>query len=304
VKALVTGAAGFVGRHLTAHLASCGDEVLGLDRSGTPSIDVTDEAAVRAAFADARPEAVYHLAARSHVGRSWRDAELDAVNVGGTAVVLDACATAGVGRVLVVGSAEEYGVVDPGQLPVGEDAPTNPVTPYGRSKLAAETLALSAYRDRGAGVVCVRAFNHIGPGQDPTFLVPGLAGRVAAAERSGAREIVAGNLSPVRDFTDVRDVVRAYRMLVERGEPGLVYNVCSGRAASVADVCDRLVALAHRRLRVREDRSLVREVDVPVLVGSPARLAAATGWTAERALDATLAEVLEEARRAQAASST
>jgi GDP-4-dehydro-6-deoxy-D-mannose reductase len=298
VKALVTGANGFVGRHLCAHLRAVGDAVEALDADADPSVDITDAEAVRRAVAAAAPDVVFHLAARAHVGQSWTDADaLRAVNVGGTEHVVDACVRSGVHRLVVVGSAEQYGAVGPERVPLREDAPMVPITPYGESKLAAENLAVAAFREHALGVVCVRAFNHAGPGQRPEFLVPGLAARIAEGERTARDEIAVGNLDPVRDFVDVRDVVRAYRLLAELGEPGEAYNVCSGRGVTVADLAARLVAMANRPMALRVDPALVRPVEVPWFVGDPSRLSAATGWKPEIGLEQTLADVLDAARR-------
>jgi GDP-4-dehydro-6-deoxy-D-mannose reductase len=297
VRALVTGGLGFVGGHLRDHLASVGDEVTSLDRSGPDAVDVTDRDRLFERVQAARADVLYHLAAFTHVGESFAaEAEVFAVNVDGTENVLAACRAAGVGRVLVVGSAEQYGVVDPSTVPLTEDAPTRPVSPYARSKQAAEELALAAFRDTGQGVVCVRAFNHTGPGQPPRFLVPALAARIVAAERSGLDTVTVGNLDPVRDYSDVRDVVRAYRLLAERGEPGTVYNVCSGHGVNVAEIARGLLALTERPLELVVDRDLVRATDVPVLVGDPSRLRRATDWAPEIPLAQTLADVLAAAR--------
>jgi GDP-4-dehydro-6-deoxy-D-mannose reductase len=299
MRALVTGGSGFVGRHLIAHLHSFGDTVEVVDHSGPAPVDVTDAEALRARFAAVVPDVVYHLAAHTHVGDSW-DAEREVfrVNVDGTACVLAACESARVGRVIVVGSAEEYGTVDDLGVPLLETAPLRPLSPYARSKVAAEELAVAAFRDRGLGVICVRAFNHTGPGQSPRFLVPGLAARIVAAEREGHETITVGNLDPVRDYSDVRDVVRAYRLLAERGEPGTVYNVCSGRGIAVGEIARALLALAERPLRLEIDPALVRATDVPVLVGDATRLEHATAWRPEIPLDRTLADVLSAARAA------
>jgi GDP-4-dehydro-6-deoxy-D-mannose reductase len=300
VKAVVTGARGFVGRHLTRHLASLDVEVATLDVDDAQPVDITDRDAVARRIAAEAPDVVYHLAARSHVGESWTDGDaLTDVNVGGTRAVVDACVAAGVPRVLVVGSAEEYGTVDPSAMPITEDTELQPLTPYGQSKVAAEAAALDAHREHGLAVVCTRAFNHTGPGQSPAFLVPGLAARIAAAERAGTDEITLGNGDPVRDFSDVRDVVRAYALLATHGAAGESYNVCSGVGVRVGDVAASLLARARRPLRVVTATGLVRAVDVPVLVGDPAKLVAATGWQPEHDLDATLDAVLAEARRAQ-----
>lgn len=293
MRALVTGASGFVGRHLVAHLRDAGDEVLPLSHE----VDVADGEAVQEAVAVAAPGAVYHLAAVSHVGESWdAPARTFRVNAEGTLHVLRAAVAAGAQRVLVVGSAEEYGVVDADDLPLDEDAPLRPVTPYAASKVAAEFLALQAHLGDGLHTVRARAFNHTGPGQSERFFVPALARRIAEAERTGASQVRMGSPEPLRDFTDVRDVVRAYRLLVERGEAGAVYNVCSGTGVSVGEIARRMVAAAGTGLEVVVDDDLVRPVDIPRIVGDPTRLTRATGWAPEIPLDVTLTDVLSDAR--------
>jgi GDP-4-dehydro-6-deoxy-D-mannose reductase len=297
VKALITGGSGFVGPYLAAHCRDRGDDVVTVDRSGADALDITDREAVRDMFTRMRPEVVYHLAALSHVNESWSDpARAFRVNIDGTEHVLNAAREAGVRRVVVVGSAEEYGRVEPRDLPLREDAPLRPTTPYGVSKIAASFLALQAHLAHGLDVVRVRAFSHTGPGQTARFLVPALAARIAAAEREQQDEITAGSLDPVRDVSDVRDVVRAYRLLADRGAAGEVYNVCSGTGVSVREIADLLVAAARRPLRITVDPALVRPVEVPRLVGDASRLHAATGWSPEIGLDRTLAAVLEDAR--------
>jgi GDP-4-dehydro-6-deoxy-D-mannose reductase len=298
VKAVVTGARGFVGRHLTGHLAAGGVDVVSLDVDDAESLDITDHAGVARRIAAESPDVVYHLAARSHVGASWTDGDLlTRVNVDGTRAMVEACVAARVARVLVIGSAEQYGTVEPHEIPVDERTPCRPVSPYGKSKVAAEAVALEAHRLHGLAVVCTRAFNHTGPGQSPAFLVPGLASRIAAAERDEIDEITLGNGDPVRDFSDVRDVVRAYALLAARGVAGEVYNVCSGHGVRVGDLAERLVNRSSRPLRIVTATELVRPVDVPVLIGDPAKLVAATGWQPEHTLDDSLDAVLDTARR-------
>jgi GDP-4-dehydro-6-deoxy-D-mannose reductase len=297
MRAAVTGSSGFVGRHLVRYLRGLGDEVVTLDHTGDEPVDVTDTHRVRDVFRAARPDAVYHLAGLSHVGDSWDAPEIVfRVNAGGALSVLRASADAGVSRVLVVGSADEYGVVDAGDLPITEEAAVRPITPYGASKAAGDVLALQAFLGDGLGTLRVRAFNHTGPGQSAAMLVPGLAARIAASEKSGAREIRVGRLDIVRDITDVRDVVRAYRLLVEHGTPGDAYHVCSGRGVSVQDVAEAMLAMSDAPVELVVDADLVRPVDVPRLVGSPAKLCAATGWQPEIPLKQTLHDVLDAAR--------
>jgi GDP-4-dehydro-6-deoxy-D-mannose reductase len=289
VRALVTGAHGFVGPYLTAHLESAGDEVVGLG----PDVDITDGVAIRSAIAAAEPDAVYHLAAASHVGSSWSaPVEVLRVNAEGTLNLLLAAEAAGAPRVLVVGSAEEYGIVDPSALPLAETAPLRPVTPYGASKVAAEVIGLQAFLGRGLPVVLARPFNHLGPGQSDRLVASTLAHQVARNERDGTDVIMAGDLTPRRDFSDVRDVVRAYRLLVERGEPGEAYNVCSGVAVPVSEVADALVAQARHPMRIELDPARLRPVELPALQGDPSKLRAATGWVPEIPLERTLADLL------------
>jgi GDP-4-dehydro-6-deoxy-D-mannose reductase len=298
MRVAVTGSSGFVGSHLVPYLRSQGDDVVTIDRTGTPPVDVTDAAEVREVLRAARPEAVYHLAALSHVGRSWDAPEaVFRVNAGGALNVLRACIDAGVERVLVAGSADVYGVVGPEDLPLTEESRIRPITPYGASKAAADVLALQTYLGDGLGTLRVRAFNHTGPGQSASMLVPGFAQRIADAERAAGSKVSAGNLDVVRDLSDVRDVVRAYRLLVEAGTPGEAYNVCSGRGVSVRDVADTMLSMSGVPLELVVDPELVRPVDVPRLVGSPARLRTLTGWEAEIPLETTLRDVLDAARR-------
>lgn len=290
MRAFVTGGHGFVGPWLVQHLESCGDEVVAPD-----GVDVTDRTQVSDALAAARPDAVYHLAAQSSVRLSWDDpADTFSVNVLGTVQLLGAVGSVvPEARVLIVSSVEVYGAVAPADLPVGEDAPFAPVNPYAASKAAAELAGLQAHLGRGLQVIRARPFNHTGPGQTTRFFVPDLARQIIEADRSGASEVRAGNLVVKRDFSDVRDVVRAYRLLIEKGSPGGVYNVCSGRSVSLEDVVRRLLALAGTDLPLVMESSRLRPVDVPDLRGDPSRLHEATGWQPAYDLDRTLTDVLD-----------
>jgi GDP-4-dehydro-6-deoxy-D-mannose reductase len=290
MRALITGGKGFVGQWLAAHLKDCGDDVVVID----VETDVADGVALRKVVADSAPEAIYHLAALTHVGKSWDNpSQVLRVNVIGTAELLAAARTlAQPPTVLVVSSAEVYGVVTPAQLPLSEATPTAPATPYAASKLAAEAVALQAWRGYGQPVIVVRPFNHIGPGQSPNFAVPALAKRIVEARKSGATSLRVGTMTTRRDFTDVRDVVVAYRLLIAHGQPGSVYNVCSGKDVAMADVAAELLTLAQADLELVTDPDLVRPVDVPVLQGDAGRLQAATGWVPSIPLATTLADVL------------
>ena len=292
MRALVTGAKGFVGRWLTSHLEAAGDDVVGIDQE----VDITDGDATAEAVRAIGPDAVYHLAAFTHVGDSWGDPDLVMrVNALGTLHVLEAArALEHAPTVLLISSAEVYGAVDPASLPVGETTSLAPVTPYAASKVAAEYLGVQEHLAYGLPVIRVRPFNHVGPGQAPGFVVPALAARVVEAGRSGGTSLTVGNLSARRDFTDVRDVVRAYRLLVESGTPGEVYNVCSGRDVVIEEIAGALLRLAGTDLELVRDPALMRPVDVPVVRGDPSKIEKATGWRPEIDLETTLRDILDD----------
>lgn len=295
MRSFVTGASGFVGSHLLEHLREHGDEVIGPgDGVGYAEVDITDRTAITVALVDARPEVVYHLAAQADVADSWDDpVETLRVNVEGTLNVLDAARLAGASRVLAVTSADIYGRVSEADLPLAESAPLRPVSPYAASKAAADMLCLQATLGHGLDVIRVRAFNHLGPGQSDKFVASGLASRIVANERSGADVVRVGNLDARRDFTDVRDVVRAYRLLMTMGAAGEVYNVCSGVDRTVQALADKLVAQAESAMRLVTDPELLRPVDVEVLRGDPSKIQRATGWKPEIPIDTTLHDLLE-----------
>ncbi|MGH9045018.1 MAG: GDP-mannose 4,6-dehydratase [Acidimicrobiales bacterium] len=290
MRALVTGGSGFVGGHLCAHLSKMGDEVVSTDAE----VDVAELDALRASLLGERPEVVYHLAALSHVGESWSDpTDVVRVNVLGSANVLAAARAISPPPLLImVSSADAYGSLSEEDLPVTESSPLRPVSPYGASKAAAEHLALQAWRGFSQPVIVMRPFNHFGPGQPASFAVSAFAKRIVEAQREGAADLAVGTLSTRRDYTDVRDVVRAYRMVALSGRTGSVYNVCSGKDLSLREVADRLVRLAGVDLELRVDPALVRPVDLPVLRGDAGALRRDTGWEPTIALDATLADIL------------
>ena len=288
MRVLVTGATGFVGHHLVDHLAAAGDEVV------ISEAEITDPEVLEADFCDGGLDAVYHLAAQADVHASFADpAGTVRVNVEGTLNVLDAAHRSGARRVVVVSSADVYGRVDPSSLPVGETAPLRPVTPYGASKAAAEMLCVQAGMGRGLDVIRARAFNHLGPGQSDRFIASALASRIAANERTGAEVVSVGNLQTRRDFTDVRDVVRAYRLLAARGASGEAYNVCRGVSFDIGELAEALIARASHPMRLAADDELLRPVDVPEIRGDPGKLHDTTGWRPEVPLEQTLDDLLD-----------
>ncbi len=288
-----------MGQALATHLNAQGDDVTALSRS-TGGPDVTDREAVFTAFTSSEVDVVYHLAAQSHVPTAWNDAiGTLRVNVEGTQNVLDAAVeTPGRPRVLVVTSAEVYGSVSEAELPIREDAPLRPNNPYAASKVAADALAQQAWLGRGQDVIRLRAFNHIGPGQSPNFVCAGLAHRIAEAERSGSGTVEVGNLEVRRDFSDVRDVVAAYRRAAIAGQSGEAYNVCSGQDRSIDELAQGLLALSDATIELVANPELQRLVDTPVVRGDHSLITSHTGWEPTIALSTTLADVLAEARAA------
>jgi GDP-4-dehydro-6-deoxy-D-mannose reductase len=298
VRVLVTGSTGFVAQWLVPHLQARGDQVTGLDTE----VDVTDAKALTDAITGDAPDAICHLAAQASVGASWKDQTATyAVNTLGALNVIEAAQACNrPPRLLLISSSEVYGRVQPKDLPIPETRPFAPVSPYAASKAAAELIGLQAWLGQRLEVVRARPFNHTGPGQRPDYVVPALARQVAAAAAGGTGVLETGNLDARRDITDVRDVVRAYRDLLESGRPGEVYNVCRGEAVSIEEVARRLLAVANVDVQIVIDPARVRPVDLPELRGDPSRLHAATGWVPEIPLDDTLADVLDYWRRLNA----
>jgi GDP-4-dehydro-6-deoxy-D-mannose reductase len=306
---LVTGAAGFAGSHLIELLARDAADIVAWHRPGSPapaavgrtrweSVDVLDASAVRDGIARVRPGLVYHCAGAAHVGRSWDHVESTlATNVRGTHHLLDALSRAGPSatvRVVIPSSALVYASADEA---LTEDHPLVPASPYGLSKLAQELLGCRAIGD-GVSVTIARAFNHFGPRQDPWFVASGFARRIADIEAGRWEpELAVGNLDARRDLTDVRDTVRAYRLVLERAEPGRAYNVCSGRAIAIRDLLHMLLARARVPIRVRVDPNRYRPNDTPLLLGDPRRIQDELGWGAEIPIERTLDDLLEYWRK-------
>ena len=294
MRALITGGAGFVGAHLRAHLETMGDEVIVTDLE----VDITDAHAIAKVVASTAPNAIYHLAAMSHVGESWdTPSTVLSVNVIGTANVLAAARRAEVERVLITSSADVYGAVTKEQLPLTEDAALAPANPYAASKAAAEIIALQAWRSFEQGVIIARPFNHIGPGQSPRFAVAGLAARLVEAKRTGAGTLSVGNLAARRDFTDVRDIVTGYRTLIETGTPGEIYNLCSGHDVSLAEIVERLQVVVGTHVELTTDPELLRPLDTPVLRGDASKIHDALGWRPTIDLAQSLSDIVAEFER-------
>ncbi len=317
MRCFVTGIGGFAGAHLADHLLAAGNAVGGSitgnpDRPSLRALrarhdatltlaeaDVTDRGTIERALAAFEPEAVFHLAGLAYVPRAGADAARTlAVNTLGTINVLDAVQqTAPRSTVVVVGSAEAYGAIDEGDLPVTEETPLRPLSVYGLSKASADMAAYQRWWSSDLAVVRVRPFNHTGPGQSPDFVCSDFARQIARIETGTVPPILrVGNLGVVRDFSDVRDIVRGYAVLAARGAPGAVYNLCSGIGTSIGRIIELLTAESTVGIEVLEERGRVRHREVPVVIGSAER-AAALGWHTEIALADTLRELLVDWRR-------
>src|SRR5947209_4572732 len=290
MRALITGVGGFVGRHLLNHLLEEGDEVCGLGRvgdvGGISSVrvfraDLADRSAVERLMREAQPDAVYHLAAQSSPFESLADPwGTIGNNMLAQMNLFDALLGAGLRpRVLVVGSSDEYGPVGPEDVPTHENVPLRPTTPYAVSKVGQDVMGFQYFAQHGLPVVRVRPFNHTGPGHDARFVIPSLARQLAEIEQ-GEREPVlrVGNLDVARDFTDVRDMVCAYRLALSQGAPGDVYNLGSGRSMRIADMLEELIGMCRVQVEARVDPALLRPADIPRQEANIQKFTLLTGW--------------------------
>ena len=305
MKALITGVNGFVGPYLVKHLITNGFEVFGIDRSGkevddcaVEKCDVTDYNTVFAVIKRVAPDCIFHLAGQSSVAKSWKEPELTRkINVGGAKNIFEAVAAAKINpKILVVSSAEVYGVAK--KFPTGESEPLKPISPYGESRVEQEKLALEYFRSTGMKIVISRSFNHTGAGQPSELVCSNFAKQLADIEKGRQKPVVmVGDLSIARDFSDVRDVVRAYLLLVQKGSFGEVYNVCSGRTLTIGEILDKLVKISKLDVKVEHEKSKVTETVVPVLHGDNSKIRAATGWKPTIDFDDTLSALLDYWRK-------
>lgn len=309
---LVTGGSGFAGTYLVEFLRTRPDLIVWTcDRTG-PSpqlgpaaaarhikIDLLNPTDARQMLAEVRPDYVYHLAGQAFVGQSWSDPwGTMEINVRAQLNLLEAALAERLNpRFLAVGSMEEYGRVAPADLPIREAQPLRPDSPYGVSKVTQDMLGLQYHLSRGLPVIRVRPFNHIGPRQSRRFVAPAFASQIAAIELGRQPAVMkVGNLSASRDFTDVRDVVRAYVLALEHGDPGEVYNIGSGASHSIRTLLDRLLALSSVPISIETDTSRLRPADVPDVVCDASHLRAATGWQPRITFDASLSDLLNYER--------
>ena len=309
MRILVTGITGFVGSHFAEYALGRRATVIGSRWQGTTEnvdhlagrlelveCDLRDPGSVQGLVAVARPDLVVHLAAQSHVGASWPDPTATLTNNIVAQVNLLETIRQGDARprILVVGSGEEYGFAEEHELPLAETSPLRPLSPYGVSKVAQDLLGYQYWKSHGLPIVRSRAFTHAGPRRSDDFVESSFARQIARIEAGLQPPVIeVGNLKARRDYTDVRDVVRGYWLLLERGDPGEVYNLCSGRAWAIQAILDFLLGEARvRPIEVREDPARLRPADVPVLQGDPGKIAKAVGWRPEIPFEQTLRDVL------------
>ncbi len=309
---LITGGTGFVGPYLRRYLLTTTDwqlhatcypdappALFDAARESFTQLDLRDQAGVHTLLETLRPEAIIHLAGQSHVPTAYKDpwGTLEN-NIRGQLHLLEACVKLELQpHFLVIGSGEEYGRDTPEAMPLREDHPLRPENPYSVSKVAQDVLGYQYFISYGIPVVRMRPFNHVGPGQSPRFVLAAFAEQVARIE-AGLQEPVlrVGNLSPARDFTDVRDVVRAYALALQHGKPGEAYNVCSGTGRTIQSLVNRLLELSTASISVEIDPDRYRPADVPVIFGSAEKLRRATGWEPEIPFERTVQDVLDEWR--------
>lgn len=315
MRVLITGVRGFVAGYLAELLLDEGYEVSGTvraidkcnnekggfwERITLMSADLSNQSVLEAVLQESSPEVIFHLAAQSSVQQSWENKESTfEANVLGTIRLLEAVRKYGNNpKVLLVGSAEEYGLVSPEEVPVEETNPLRPMSPYGASKAAVSMLAAQYFWAYKFPIIYARAFNHIGPRQSLGFVTSDFAKQIAEIEL-GLKEptLRVGNLEAYRDFTDVRDVVRAYHLLVQKGRPGEIYNVCSGQAVPIERILWTYLELATVTITVETDPARMRPSDVPILQGDSTKIKVDTGWKPSIPLEKSLKDVLDYWRK-------
>ncbi|MBQ3517517.1 MAG: GDP-mannose 4,6-dehydratase [Lachnospiraceae bacterium] len=304
-KGLVIGAAGFVGNYLIEEMYANGMEVyatkLSHEQLENPhakiyDLDIMDKDAVVALLFEVRPDYIFHLAAQSSVGYAWKNPGLTVdVNIKGSLNVMDAIRELFYKpRVLLIGSGEEYGHIKPGETPIAEDNRLRPGNIYAATKACQNMIGNIYSKAYDMELMMVRAFNHIGPGQAPAFVVSDFCKQVAEIEK-GLREpvMMVGNLAARRDFTDVRDVVKAYVKLVQAGLSGETYNVGSGNAQEIRQILDTIISMSDAKISVEIDPNKIRPVDVPIIEADITKINELTGWKPEISIEQTIRETLD-----------
>lgn len=310
MKVLITGITGFVGSHLADYLLSIGNiEIYGIERwrSKTENIehikdkieliecDIRDASSVNKVILRVMPEKIFHLAAQSFVLTSWHaPAETLSTNIIGELNLFEGVRNSNINPwIHIAGSSEEYGLVNADELPVKESNLLRPLSPYAVSKVGQDMLAYQYYQSYKLKVIITRGFNHTGPRRGEVFVCSNFAKQIAEIEKNKMEPIIyVGNLEAKRDFTDVRDMVKAYWLATEKCEPGEVYNICSGKAWSISEIMDKLLKLSKVKVEIKQDPTRLRPSDVPMLVGDNSKFCKQTGWKPEIPFEKTLEDLL------------
>ncbi|MFA4819922.1 MAG: GDP-mannose 4,6-dehydratase [Candidatus Aenigmatarchaeota archaeon] len=314
MKALITGITGFVGSHLADYLIARGDEVYGTvrwrsrldnithikDKIKLIETDIRDSYSIEKAIKTVEPDVIFHLAAQSFVHTSFHaPQETLSTNIIGTVNLLEAIRSSKTNPVIqIAGSSEEYGLVYPQETPIKETNPLRPLSPYGVSKVAEDMLAYQYHKSYGLKTIITRAFNHEGPRRGDVFSTSNFAKQIAEIEK-GLKEpvIQVGNLNASRDFTDVRDVVRAYVMAVEKCDYGEAYNICSGKTWKISDMLQLLLSMSSKKIEVKQDPARMRPSDVEILLGDSTKFRQQTGWKPEIPFETTMKDLLDYWRK-------
>lgn len=301
MRVLITGANGFVGSWLTDYLLTLENvEIFALDKNPSKNkikfykCDLQNTKAVRDILKKVKPDRIFHLAAQSIPLSSWNTpVETFQNNIIGQINLLETVRSLKINPLIhIAGSSEEYGFVEKSELPVKETNPLRPLSPYAVSKVTQDLLGYQYFMNYGLKIIRTRAFNHTGPRQPSNFVCSELAYQVAKAEKGLINEISVGNLEVVRDFGDVRDIVRGYWLALDKGKPGEVYNVCPGKGYKIKDVISTLIKLSGRKIKIKQDPAKMRPSDVPVLIGDATKFRKATGWKPQIPFEQTLKDLL------------
>ena len=303
MKALITGVEGFVGKYLSEYLLKQDYEVYGTtisenyknDKINVKKMNLLDTEQVNEVINDVKPDKIFHLAGQSAVGLSWEKPVLTVnINVNGTLNLLEAVRNySKESKILIIGSSDQYGPIKPEECPIKENKIQNPQSPYGVSKKAQEEMCKLYVNAYNMNIVMVRAFNHIGAGQSKNFVVADFASKIAQIEKGSEPVLKVGNLETFRDFTDVRDIVRGYALLLEKGKIGEIYNIGSGKEIKVSELLNKLVSMSKEKIKIEIDPNKFRPVDVPLVVCDNSKIRKDTGWETKFFIDDTLREVLE-----------